>query len=104
MSNKTRIGLGMLALVIGIIVYNALQERYGTTTVENMPSEAQNSIVSTSTPQDVVEAARLELERINQKLDAEETQVHENIDLLEGQIEELEKRLEEIRETRISFQ
>ena len=91
------IGGGMLIGVVGIAIYFAItsdstveyQNDTATTTVVEMVEETEQV--------DVVEKANAELERINNELDAEETQ------LLQER-EAIDARLERIQEIRSSFQ
>jgi len=57
---------------------------------------------------DVVESAKVELERINQELDAEETRLVEERKRIQAEkdaeLKEIDARLDEINQTRVSFQ
>jgi hypothetical protein len=59
-------------------------------------------------PTDVIDEARKELERINKELDKEETQLLEDIKVIEAEaqakVADKKTRLERIRETRGFFQ
>ena len=95
---KTRIIMGVLILVGGIILAGILNDK---SAVVQYTAPVATSTDSTTIPvvehRDVVEEARAELERINNELDAEEVRLLE-------EIQERESRLEDIRATRMSFQ
>ena len=81
---------------------------YGTKTEVIHNIKPQISATSTEmVEEDVIEKANRELERINQELDAEETRLLNEQEVLDAQYasssEVIQKRLEEIRETRTSF-
>ena len=95
MQTKHKIALGAL-LVVSVGIISGAVQNSNTVTYTAPVMET----VATSTPvleRDVVEEAKQELERINAELDAEESK------LLEEKAE-IETRLEEIRDTRTSFQ
>ena len=95
----------MIGIVIIAVIF--LQNRYGSDMIENTAPEPQISATSTVVERDVVEAAKIELERINAELDAEETRLLEEKAKLEAQYktetDSIEMQLSEIRETRTSF-
>jgi len=78
-------------------------------TVENVvetPAAATSTEVTVE--RDLIDEAKAELERINAELDAEETRLLEEKAVIEAeaaaQLDAVEKRLEQIRDTRVSFQ
>jgi gamma-glutamyltranspeptidase len=101
--------LGALLILLGIIVYVNLADKHGTMTVENVvetPATATSTEVTVE--RDLIDEAKAELERINAELDAEEMRLLEEKAAIEAEaaakLEAVEKRLEQIRETRVSFQ
>ena len=97
-------------MVVGVgvvIVIGLLNER---ATVEAVNPKVEKEVVEVQPEQevDVVEAAKAELERINIELDEEETRLLSEKEAVEAQaaaeVAEIEARLEQIRETRTSFQ
>jgi hypothetical protein len=87
------IGLGVV-IGLGYILLGG-----STITVENEPQTLATSTSATVEEEvelDVIDSATIELERINQELDAEEQKLLQ-------EIEERKARLERIRETRSSF-
>jgi len=94
----------MLLLLFGIIIINSFSFDK---TVEYTAPEAQNEPELVVEEPDVVKAAKIELERINAELDAEETRLLEEKAKLEAQYktetDSIEMQLSEIRETRTSF-
>ena len=106
MSKQQLFVVGMI-VVFGIIVF-ILNNDNNVVTYE---AETATSTVATTTEvleRDVVGEAQAELERINAELDAEETRLLEEIEAIQleaqSQVDEREQRLEQIRETRVSFQ
>ena len=104
---RTQIGVGMLIVLFGIIVFVNVNDN----NVVTYEAETATSTVATTTEvleRDVVGEAQAELERINAELDAEETRLLEEIEAIQleaqSQVDEREQRLEQIRETRVSFQ
>ena len=104
---RTQIGVGMLIVLFGIIVFVNVNDN----NVVTYEAETATSTVATTTEvleRDVVGEAQAELERINTELDAEETRLLEEIEAIQleaqSQVDEREQRLEQIRETRVSFQ
>ena len=105
---RTQIGVGMLIVLFGIIVFVNVNDN----NVVTYEAKTATSTVATTTTEaverDVVEEAQAELERINTELDAEETRLLEEIEVIQleaqSQVDEREQRLEQIRETRVSFQ
>lgn len=91
-----RLLLGIVAAGIVLVGIGYVQTNYdGTFVVEN-PKEQVEVIEEVIEDEDVIENARIELERINQELDAKETE-------LLAEIAELELQVEKIRETRAGF-
>ena len=96
-----------IVVILGGMAYNGYL---------NEPTEAENVKVEKETVEqieetvevDMIEAAKVELERINAELDAEETRLLEDKAAVEAkaaaEVLEIESKLEQIRETRTSFQ
>ena len=105
---RTQIGVGMLIVLFGIIVFVNVNDN----NVVTYEAKTATSTVATTTTEaverDVVEEAQAELERINTELDAEETRLLEEIEAIQleaqSEVDQREQRLEQIRETRVSFQ
>lgn len=97
----------MVVGVGGVITIGLLNEQ---ATVEAVNPKVEKEVVEVQ-PEvevDVVEAAKAELDRINIELDEEETRLLSEKEAVEAQaaaeVAEIESRLEQIRETRTSFQ
>jgi hydroxylamine reductase (hybrid-cluster protein) len=84
----------LLAVVVGLA---ALSNIFVSETVVKVEREQVATTTEESVEADVIDAAKLELERINKELDLEETRLLEERDAIDA-------RLERIRETRTSFQ
>lgn len=108
MTTKQQIGVGMLIVVFGIIVYLNLADKHGTVEVENTVETPAVATTTEPVERDPIAEAKAELERINAELDAEETRLLEEKAAIEAEaaakLEAVEERLEQIRETRVSFQ
>jgi len=103
---KTIIGALMVVGVVGVIVIGLLNEQG---TVEAVNPKVEKEVVEVQPEEvDVVEAAKAELDRINIELHEEETRLLSEKEAVEAQaaaeVAEIEARLEQIRETRTSFQ
>lgn len=84
----------VIVVVMGALVLNA---EYGQPVeVTNTKLDIGTSTVEAVEEVDVVDSAKAELERINLELDAEETRLMEERDVIDS-------KLEKIRETRMSF-
>jgi uncharacterized protein HemX len=86
-----------VAIVIGMVVILQLQ---WTAEHKNQSSEVENEVVEVTPTEeelDVIDKAQKELERINQELDIKETELLE-------QREQIDAELERLRQTRVSFQ
>ena len=94
----------MLLLLFGIIIINSFSLDK---TVEYTAPEAQNEPVEVVEELDVVEAAKLELERISAELDAEVTLLETELDSVEieykTKTDEISQRLDEIIAVRASL-
>jgi len=84
----------LLAVVVGLA---ALSNIFVSETVVKVEREQVATTTEEIVEADVIDAAKLELERINKELDLEETRLLEERDAIDA-------RLERIRETRTSFQ
>ena len=107
MNLTTIVGVGA-AIVVSVGIISSFEWN---SNIEYVAPQNATSTVATTTEaveRDVVEEAQAELERINTELDAEETRLLEEIEAIEleaqSQVDEREQRLEQIRETRVSFQ
>lgn len=95
MKTKRKLTLGALLVVfVGIISGVSSTSKY--VAPEPITTEEVSATSTVTVERDVVEEAQKELERINAELDAEETKLLEELEILEN-------RLEQIRETRVSF-
>lgn len=75
---------------MGMIVFLALQDKYGRVQAENTSPEPQNAATSSVQAKDVLDAAKEELERINAELDAEEARLLQDIEDAESRLSEIE--------------
>ena len=92
-----------LAIVVGLAAFSSI---FNEDVV--VVNERETTVVETVVEEDLIDAAKKELERINGELDTEETQLLEDIKTIEAEalakVAEKKARLEKIRETRSSFQ
>ena len=92
-----------LAIVVGLAAVSSI---FNEDVV--VVNERETTVVETVVEEDLIDAAKKELERINGELDTEETQLLEDIKTIEAEalakVAEKKARLEKIRETRSSFQ
>ena len=105
---KTIIGSLVVVVLLGGITYGILNEQ-ASIVVQNVQPEVETvEQVEETVEVDMIEAAKAELERINTELDAEETRLLEDKAAVEAkaaaEVAEIESKLEQIRETRTSFQ
>jgi molybdenum-dependent DNA-binding transcriptional regulator ModE len=106
MKTKHKFALGALLVVSVGIIGGTLQN---SKSIEYERPDVTSTVATTTEvlERDVVSEAQAELERINAELDAEETRLLEEIEAIQlkaqSQVAEREQRLEQIRETRVSF-
>lgn len=106
---RQQVGLGMLSVLFGIIIYLNLADKYGTIeVVDTVETPAVATSTEVTVERDLIDEAKAELERINAELDAEEMRLLEEKAAIEAEaaakLDAVEARLEQIRETRVSFQ
>ena len=105
---KTKLTIMAVLIVVGIILLGQIGNVVEVGSDERIEFREEPTVEAVVTPTDVIDEARKELERINAELDKEETQLLEDIKVIEAEaqakVADKKTRLEKIRETRSSFQ
>jgi preprotein translocase subunit SecF len=105
---KTKLTILAVLIVVGIILLGQIGSVVEVGSNERIEFREEPTVEAVVTPTDVIDEARKELERINAELDKEETQLLEDIKVIEAEaqakVADKKTRLEKIRETRSSFQ
>jgi hypothetical protein len=105
---KTKLTILVVLIVVGIILLGQIGNVVEVGGDERIEFREEPTVEAVVTPTDVIDEARKELERINAELDKEETQLLEDIKVIEAEaqakVADKKTRLEKIRETRSSFQ
>ena len=95
-------------IVVGIILLGQIGSVVEVGSDERIEFMEEPTVEAVVIPTDVIDEARKELERINKELDKEETQLLEDIKVIEAEaqakVADKKTRLERIRETRGFFQ
>jgi preprotein translocase subunit SecF len=105
---KTKLTILVVLIVVGIALLGQIGSVVEVGSDERIEFREEPTVEAVVTPTDVIDEARKELERINAELDKEETQLLEDIKVIEAEaqakVADKKTRLEKIRETRSSFQ